>query len=105
MPQLARKLKEDVAAIAIPEGRVVGSPGHAKARRYLLGRMQELGLEPFRGNSFELPYTFGGDEFVNLAGTIPGASPSEKPVLIGAHYDSVIPAPWEVNWGQSALCH
>ena len=93
MPKLARKLKDDVAAIALPEGRVVGSPGHAKARRYLLGRMQQLGLEPFRGNSFELPYTFGGDEFVNLAGTIPGASPSAKPVLIGAHYDSVIPAP------------
>lgn len=93
MPRLAQTLKNDVAAIALPEGRVVGSPGHAKARRYLLGRMQELGLEAYQGHSFELPYTWNGEEFVNLAGVIPGASPAAKPILIGAHYDSVIPAP------------
>lgn len=93
MLKLARKLKSDVAALALPEGRVVGSPGHAKARRYLVGRMQRLALEPYQGDCFELPYTWDGDEFVNLAGAIPGRSPSTKPVLIGAHYDSVIPAP------------
>jgi peptidase M28-like protein len=93
MTRLARKLKQDVAAIALPEGRVVGSAGHGKARRYLLARMEELGLEPYTGHSLELPYSGGAEKFVNLIGVVPGASPSAKPVLIGAHYDSVIPAP------------
>ncbi len=93
MARLARKLKQDVAAIAFPEGRVVGSEGHAKARRYLLSRMEELGLEPYKDDSLELPYSRDGEEFINLVGVVPGVSPSAKPILIGAHYDSVIPAP------------
>jgi peptidase M28-like protein len=93
MARLARKLKQDVAAIALPEGRTIGSLGHDKAKRYLLARMEELGLEPYEGDSLELPYSWEGDDFVNLVGVLPGTSPSAKPVLIGAHYDSVIPAP------------
>lgn len=93
MAKLARKLKQDVAAIALPEGRVVGSPGHAKARRYLLTRMEKLGLESLQGNGLELTYSWDGEDFSNLVGVVPGTSPSARPVLIGAHYDSVIPAP------------
>jgi Zn-dependent M28 family amino/carboxypeptidase len=93
MARLAHKLKRDVAAISLPEGRVVGSAGHEKARRCLLGRMEELGLEPYQGNGLELPYSRDGEDFTNLVGVVPGASPSAKPILIGAHYDSVIPAP------------
>ena len=93
MARLAHKLKQDVEAIALPEGRMIGSAGHEKAKRYLLGRMEELGLEPFEGDSLELPYARDGEDFVNLVGVVPGSSPSAKPVLIGAHYDSVIPAP------------
>ncbi len=92
MARLAGKLKRDVAAIALPEGRMIGSAGHEKARRYLLGRMEELGLEPYEGNSLELPYSWDGEEFVNLVGVVPGALPSARPIIIGAHYDSVIPA-------------
>ena len=93
MPRLAHKLKQDVAAIALPEGRTIGSAGHEKARRYLLTRMEEMGLEPYVGNSLQLPYTWEGEDFTNLVGVVPGAKPSAKPILIGAHYDSVIPAP------------
>ena len=79
--------------MALPEGRLVGSAGHAKARRYILGRMKELELSPYKGESYELPYTWDGEDFVNLIGVIRGSEPSAKPVLIGAHYDSVIAAP------------
>lgn len=93
MARLTRKLKQDVEAIALPEGRMIGSAGHEKAKRYLLDRMETLGLEPFAGDSPELPYSWDSDDFVNLIGVIPGASPSAEALLIGAHYDSVIPAP------------
>ncbi len=87
MARLAGKLKRDVAAIALPEGRMIGSAGHEKARRYLLQRMEELGLEPYEGNSLELPYTWDGEEFVNLVGIVPGALPSARPIIIGAHFE------------------
>lgn len=93
MGKLAWKLRQDVEAIALPEGRVVGSAGHAKARRYLVGRMEELELEALAGDSLELPYSWDGEEFVNLVGVVPGASPSAKAIVIGAHYDSAIAAP------------
>jgi len=93
MARFRNKLKEDVLALALPEGRVVGSEGHAKARGYILGRMEQLKLSPYKGESYELPYTWDGEDFVNLIGVIRGNDPSAKPVLIGAHYDSVIAAP------------
>ena len=93
MARLARELKHEVEAIAFPEGRMVGSEGHEKAKCYLLGRMEELELEPYDGSALELPYTHDGEEFANLVGVVPGKSPSAEPVVIGAHYDSAIPAP------------
>lgn len=38
MARFRNKLKEDVLALALPAGRLVGSEGHAKARRYILRR-------------------------------------------------------------------
>ena len=87
------QLERDVRALALPEGRMVGTTGHDQARRYLLDRMDAIGLRPFTGDSFELPYQVDGQDFRNLVGTVPGADPSKAPVLIGAHYDSAIPAP------------
>jgi len=87
------KLKQDVLALALPEGRRVGSVGHAEARRHILGRMSELRLSPYKGGSFELPYPRDGKDFINLIGVVRGSDPLAKPVLIGAHYDSVIAAP------------
>jgi|MGYP000662692759 hypothetical protein len=39
----ASSLQADVLALATPEGRMVGTPGHDVARNYLLER---LGLQP-----------------------------------------------------------
>ncbi len=72
---------------------MVGTTGHDQARRYLLDRMDAIGLRPFTGDSFALRYQVQGQDFCNLVGVVPGADPSKPPLLIGAHYDSVIPAP------------
>ena len=86
-------LREEVEAVAQPEGRVVGTRGHERARRHLEGRLRELGLSPYRGDTFSLPYRAAGRDFCNLIATAPGRDPALPPVLIGAHYDSVIAAP------------
>jgi len=84
---------KDTEALALPEGRRVGQPGHDAVRKYLLGRMSEIGLLPFSGESFELSFSGEGQKFCNLAGCLSGNNPGLDPVLIGAHYDSVIDAP------------
>jgi hypothetical protein len=86
-------LREEVEALAQPEGRVVGTRGHERARRHLEGRLRELGLTPYRGDTFSLPYRAAGRDFCNLIATAPGRNRALPPVLIGAHYDSVIAAP------------
>jgi hypothetical protein len=96
---LIQRLTADTSALAMPEGRRVGQPGHAKALRYLTQRLTELGLAPWKGNQFaltyELPHPNTGkpQEFTNLIGVIPGKDRTLPPLLLGAHYDSVIDAP------------
>jgi hypothetical protein len=87
------KLKTDVSTLAIPEGRMVGSEGHHRARNYLTKRLTSLELRPYSGSAFTLPYQSEGQNFYNIIGTIPGRDSSLKPLIIGAHYDSVIAAP------------
>jgi Peptidase family M28 len=88
-------LRADVEAIARPEGRMVGSPGHARARAYLEGRLAELGLVPYRGATFALSYrnAQAGVESHNLVGVISGTDRGLPPLVVGAHYDSIIAAP------------
>jgi acetylornithine deacetylase/succinyl-diaminopimelate desuccinylase-like protein len=88
-------LRVDVEAIARPEGRMVGNRGHTRARYYLERRLGELGLVPYRGGTFALWYRHsrGGVESHNLVGVIPGTDRGLPPLIIGAHYDSVIAAP------------
>jgi hypothetical protein len=86
-------LKSDTETLATPDGRKVGTAGHARARGFLVDRMRAIGLSPYRGADLELPYARGGQEFRNLVGVVPGTTPGLSPVLIGAHYDSVIAAP------------
>ena len=87
------RIESDVRAIALPRGRRVGQPGHHIAREYLIRRMTEIGLEPFTGDGFELPFEREGTRFTNLVGVISGSNRDLPPVLVGAHYDSVIDAP------------
>jgi hypothetical protein len=96
---LTRELKKHTQALALPLGRKVGSPGHDVTREYLLDRMRKIHLVPFRGDSFELcyerphPNTRHKQKFTNLIGVIPGKDRSLPPILVGAHYDSVIDSP------------
>jgi hypothetical protein len=91
-------IRRDTEALALPEGRRVGGAGHEKARSYLLGRMSEIGLAPYAGDSFET--AFESDKgsgvpthFTNLIGVVPGRDRSLPPLLVGAHYDSAVDAP------------
>ena len=87
-------LRSDVAALAIPEGRMVGSAGHERARDFLCKRLSSLGLKRYNGaDGYVHPYQFAGQSFFNLVGVIPGADRQARPILLGAHYDSVIDAP------------
>ena len=91
--QLATALENDVRSLCLPEGRMVGTPGHATAEAWVARRLAEIGCQPYHGDSFALPYHVHGQDFTNFAGIIPGANRDLAPVLIGAHYDSVIEAP------------
>ncbi|NTU71879.1 MAG: M28 family peptidase [Coriobacteriia bacterium] len=92
-------IESDTRALALPDGRLVGSEGHDVARDHVVARMGEIGLTPFAGESFELPFSrhcgglLGQVDFTNIVGVVPGADRGKPPLLVGAHYDSVIPAP------------
>jgi hypothetical protein len=90
---LLRQLRKDVTSICLPDGRMAGSPGHRIVRERLSRRLHEIGCMPWRGDAFEIPYTCGGQSFCNLLGVVRGKNPRLAPLLIGAHYDTVIPAP------------
>lgn len=91
--QLANRLEQDVRELCLPAGRVVGTQGHMEAEAWVARRLEEIGCQPYRGESYALPYRAEGIDFTNFAGAIPGKDRSLPPVLIGAHYDSVIEAP------------
>lgn len=93
MRALTTTLKNDVYELCQPGGRMVGTNGHARAEAWVQRRLGEIGCSPYRGDSFALPYHVDGIDFTNFAGVIPGADRTLPPVLIGAHYDSVIPHP------------
>ena len=90
---LAAQLRQDTEAICYADGRKVGTSGHERARVHLVRRLAEIGCVPFSGESVELPYRFKKQDFCNLIGRVPGTDSHLPPLLIGAHYDSVIPFP------------
>ena len=73
---------------------MVGTAGHERARNFLCKRMSSLGLKRYNGaEGYVLSYESGGQRFYNLVGVVPGADRQARPVLLGAHYDSVIDVP------------
>ncbi len=86
-------LKNDVLSLTSHGERQVGSEGHRAARDYLMDRMTELGIRPYRDDSYELPYGGFGTRFVNLIGRIQGSAKDRDPILLGAHYDTCGPIP------------
>ena len=88
-----KQIRDDVTRLAQPQGRMVGTSGHDAAAEYLTGRLSQLGIDPYVGESFALTYGVEGQRFTNLVGQIPGADPNLPPVLLGAHYDTCGPYP------------
>ena len=78
------------------QGRDTGSEGGAKARDYIVGRLEALGVQPspmgrlqpweMQGRTREGVKTFSG---TNIIGVIPGTRVSDKYIVVTAHYDHV----------------
>lgn len=83
----------------------VGSEEHTRVRLYLIKRMTELGLSPTEQSGPLSPQSIrrleksGGSPeaannmAVNLIGRLPGKDGTKPPVLIMAHYDTVVGSP------------
>jgi len=89
----SNRLEVLVRELALPGGRMVGTSGHDMAGEYVLAQLGSLDLDPYLQDGLELPYERNGQRFANYVGVIPGLNRSLPPLLIGAHYDSVIPHP------------
>jgi hypothetical protein len=79
------------------EGRLVGTPGGAKARAFVVERFKAVGLKPF-GESFESPFTFNGGgrgaaaaerQGVNVVGYVSGTKQPNRYIVVTAHYDHI----------------
>jgi len=72
-------------------GRMAGSEDGAKARAYILEQWNEIGMEPFYPEGFEMPFSRNGLDMANLVGVIPGNDPVLKAeyILLGAHFDHI----------------
>lgn len=92
------QLLEDVRILAAEDmqGRDNNSPGGEKARNYIIGRLDALGvvappmgrLQPWemQRNTRSGPRTFNG---VNVIGLIPGTRATDRYIVVTAHYDHV----------------
>ncbi|PKV66895.1 M20/M25/M40 family metallo-hydrolase [Pontibacter ramchanderi] len=73
------------------EPHAMGTAAHAEVRRYLLGQMEELGLQPQVQETTvawqQGPFTTAGHVY-NLLGRIKGSASTGKALLLMAHYDS-----------------
>lgn len=91
-PALMRHVS--VLAADSMEGRLIGTPGSARARAYLLREFAAAGLEPI-GASFEHPFETRSPRDssvrrgVNVVGRIPGRTDPSRAIVITAHYDHV----------------
>lgn len=82
------RLMADVLALTADGGRNVGSPGHQRARDFIVTRLAELGASQYSGDSFLQPYGPGSGGFANIIAMIPGADSAKAPILLGAHFDT-----------------
>lgn len=88
------------------EGRDTGAPGGERARAYIVGRMEAMGLatmpvgrlQPFtaQGRTREGPKSFSG---TNIIGLIPGTRVPDRYIVVTAHYDHVGMANGQIHNG------
>jgi len=87
-------LLRDLATLASDamEGRLVGTPGSARAREFIVKRFKEAGIQPL-GSSYERPFKFTGrgDQServgVNVVGVVRGRRTPDRYIIVTAHYD------------------
>ena len=72
---------------------MVGTAGYQAAAELLVAWLSRLGLAAYRGNSYRLDYAAGSMAGVNIAATLPGHSRERPPLVLAAHYDSVMATP------------
>jgi Zn-dependent M28 family amino/carboxypeptidase len=77
------------------EGRLVDTPGGAKARAYVIARFKVSGIAAF-GTTYEFPFTFAGRRGnaaerhgVNVVGRIDGSRRAPHYIVVSAHYDHI----------------
>jgi Zn-dependent M28 family amino/carboxypeptidase len=83
------------------QGRLVDTPGGAKARAYVIDRFKASHIEPL-GGSYEEPFTFSRaargaaagtppaeTHGVNVVGRIPGTGNDRRVLVVSAHYDHI----------------
>lgn len=78
------------------QGRDTGSEGGAKARDYIVGRLEALGIQPapmgrlqtwrMEGRARDAGRMFSG---TNIIGLIPGTRVTDRYIVVTAHYDHV----------------
>ncbi len=97
-PAMHAQLLEDVRILSADDmqGRDTGAPGGERARNYIVGRLDSLGvvappmgrLQPWelQGRTRAGPRTFNG---VNVIGLIPGRRVADRYIVVTAHYDHV----------------
>lgn len=89
-----------VLSADVMAGRLVGTPGNALARAYIIDRLEQIGVEPL-GEQYEHAFRFQRPvdfrdpdsaretiDAVNIIARIPGEDPS-KVMAVTAHYDHV----------------
>ncbi|RIJ37350.1 M20/M25/M40 family metallo-hydrolase [Pontibacter oryzae] len=73
------------------EPHAMGTAAHARVREYLLGEMQQLGLQPQVQEATVVNSRNGMasvGHVYNLLGRLPGTTPDSSAILLVAHYDS-----------------
>jgi Zn-dependent M28 family amino/carboxypeptidase len=75
------------------EGRAAGTAGNARARRFLLAQLRQVGVAPL-GDTFEHPFSFQDRQGqavqgVNLLALVRGTAQPERYLVVTAHYDHV----------------
>lgn len=88
-------IRTDTYALATAAGRKPGTPGHDDAQNYLRCRFADLDLLPYGeaddwGHDYTTKYRGERLTMTNLLGVAPGTNRELGPIVIGAHYDSVI---------------
>jgi hypothetical protein len=89
------RLMQDISVLAHDsmEGRLVGTPGGARARTFLDRSFREHGLRPIGGSTYQHPFSFTRRDTsvtgVNVVGYVPGSTRPASYIVVTAHYDHV----------------